>query len=271
MAPTPAAPPSLVLDGAIGTELERLGVDTSGPAWTARAVREAPEVLRGLHAAYAAAGATVHTAATFRATRRALGAGWASTAAEAVALCRGAVPSDHRVAGSVAPLEDCWHPERAPDDGTLRREHGALADVLAAAGADLLLVETFASVREATVAATAALRTGRPVWVALTPGPFATPLLRPAEAVDAARRLRDLGVERVLANCLPCGHAGAWVDALAAAGVPWGLYPNGGVPPIAPDALGRLAAGWWRAGAGVIGGCCHTGPVHVAALARARP
>jgi S-methylmethionine-dependent homocysteine/selenocysteine methylase len=117
-----------LLDGAMGTELERRGVAladdekdaserTAGP-WSAGALDRAPEVVRAVHMEYAAAGAHVHTACTFRTTPRASNDHWRTRMARAVALAREAAESPHssrapstgrapaRVAGSIAPLED---------------------------------------------------------------------------------------------------------------------------------------------------------------------
>ena len=60
------------LDGPMGTELERRGVALPAPAWSAAALASAPQLVAAIHADYAAAGADVATAATFRTTRRAL-------------------------------------------------------------------------------------------------------------------------------------------------------------------------------------------------------
>ncbi|MBL0062730.1 MAG: homocysteine S-methyltransferase family protein [bacterium] len=73
-AATPQAVQSLtarpiLLDGALGSELERKGVACKLPLWTAEAILEAPEQVRAVHQAYADAGAHVLTAGTFRTTR----------------------------------------------------------------------------------------------------------------------------------------------------------------------------------------------------------
>lgn len=262
----------IVLDGPIGTMLEHLGVPTPPPLWSGHAVRHAPRALADLHRAYARAGATVHTAATFRTAPRTAGADADALTREAVALCRDAVPEGHRVAGSLAPLLDCWRPDLAPADPG--PEHARQAERLATAGVDLLLVETFASPREAIAATRAAVRTGLPVWTALTPG-FALDLLSPTELAQAARAVVNEGASRVLVNCLPAARAAPWIAALAAAGHPWGVYANAGGPeeglrhgtPGAAARYAALAADWVRQGAEVIGGCCGTGPAHITALA----
>src|SRR5690349_17344331 len=103
-----------LVDGAMGTELGARGVSIDGALWSARALDEAPEEVAGIHAAYAAAGATLHTANTFRTKRRQAGERWEKLARKAVRLARGAVPVGHRVAGSVSPLEDCYRPDLSP-------------------------------------------------------------------------------------------------------------------------------------------------------------
>ena len=77
-----------LLDGPTGTELARHGVETPPPLWSAVAVDHAPDVLARIHADYAAAGAEVHTAATFRTQRRAAGGAWRRLTERAVALAR---------------------------------------------------------------------------------------------------------------------------------------------------------------------------------------
>jgi len=59
-------PEHVILDGALGTELARRGVPTPLPLWSAAAIDSAPQVLSAIHRDYAEAGATVHTANTFR-------------------------------------------------------------------------------------------------------------------------------------------------------------------------------------------------------------
>ncbi|MCB9663030.1 MAG: homocysteine S-methyltransferase family protein [Alphaproteobacteria bacterium] len=270
-APGRHGPGVIVLDGALGTLLAARGVPAPPPAWSAAAVRSHPEVLRDIHRAYAAAGAQVHTAATFRTTPRAVGADAWPLTRDAVALAREAVPADHRVAGSLAPLEDCYRPDLSPPSPG--PEHARHAEHLARAGVDLVLVETFAHVGEALAATEAALRTGLPVWTALSPG-YRGDLLDPHALADGARAAAALGAERVLVNCLPAIGAAPFVAALAAVGVPWGIHANAGAPedglhhgqPGAAEAYGRLAAGWAAAGASVIGGCCGTGPAHIACV-----
>src|SRR5262245_41106780 len=103
----------ILLDGATGTELNRRGVDTSLPLWSAAALLRAPEVVRQIHADYVASGAQAITANTFRTHERNLRASGLADArrlaseltAQAVALARSAAGALAWVAGSQAPLE----------------------------------------------------------------------------------------------------------------------------------------------------------------------
>ncbi|MFT3764871.1 MAG: homocysteine S-methyltransferase family protein [Minicystis sp.] len=261
-----------ILDGPMGTELAARGVPTPGPAWSAHAIDHAPEVIAAIHRDYAAAGATVHTANTFRTKRRQVGARWEDLARRAVRLARTSVPADHRVAGSIAPLEDCYRPDLSPPDP--RPEHRDLARLLAGAGVDLLLCETFPHVGEALIAVEEAVATGLPVWVAFTAGPDGS-LLSPEAIAAGAREAVRRGATAVLVNCTAATRLLPYVERLAEAGVVFGAYANAGA---AEEGIGwseagdthryvELAQGWVRAGATLVGGCCGTGPAHVRALA----
>ncbi len=63
----------LLLDGATGTELNRRGVDTGLPMWSANALTNDTglNVLRQIHVDYLNAGADIITTNTFRTDRRA--------------------------------------------------------------------------------------------------------------------------------------------------------------------------------------------------------
>jgi S-methylmethionine-dependent homocysteine/selenocysteine methylase len=253
-----------LLDGAMGTELEARGADTSGTAWSARAIDEAPELVRAIHAEYAQAGAEVHTANTFRTTPRAFGAGWERAMQRAVALCREAVGPSARIAGSVAPLEDCWHPERSPPDPRL--EHRLIAQQLARTGVDLLLCETFANVDEALIAVECALETGLPVWVSFTSGPW-DDLCSPERMRLGAISAIERGVDAVLINCTPAAGVLPYLRACAGLGAPVGVKANAQIDPVEYAGHARR---WLEQGATLVGGCCGTSPAHIRALAHLR-
>jgi S-methylmethionine-dependent homocysteine/selenocysteine methylase len=261
-----------LLDGPLGTELAARGVPTPAPIWSAWALDQAPGVLRAIHRDYAAAGATVHTANTFRTKRRQVGADWERLARRAVSIAREAVPANHRVAGSLAPLEDCYRPDLSPADP--RPEHRELARLLAAAGVDVILCETFPNVGEALVAVEEAVATGVETWVSFTAGPDAG-LLSPEAVEEGAREAVRRGARAVLVNCTPATRSLPYVERLAEIGVPFGAYANAGLPSEGigwsdtpdVDRYADLAESWVRVGATLVGGCCGTGPGHIGALA----
>ena len=272
-----------ILDGPTGSELERRGLPLPAPMWSARAVIERPELLAAIHRDYARAGAQVHTACTFRTTARSLAgtafaARWDELAEQAVALCRDAAGPGARVAGSLAPLEDCFTPSATPDDDTLSREHAEHAAALARAGCDLLLVETMPTLRELRAATKAAASTGLPVWAAVTLGPrgdfFDDGSLR-----DARKAAADEGAQAFLLNCSAPARITAALQGPLSRGTPpagllLGAYANAifGLGDSLSPANYVLEAERWRAsGATLLGTCCGTGPAHVAALRAAFP
>jgi enediyne biosynthesis protein CalE2 len=272
----------LILDGATGTELERRGVATQLPLWSAAALDGHPELLLAIHADYAAVGVDVLTANTFRTQRRTLArAGMGDRAAEltrrAVELARRAAGDLAWVFGSCPPLEDCYHPERVPEDAALSREHAEHVRHLADAGVDAILVETINTVREGRAALRAARRAGLPALASFVCWRGAT-LLSGEPLDDAARVALDEGACAVLVNCLPPSNVAPCLDALAAQSLPFGAYPNLGEPEdelgfrrseeLAPDAFAEDASRWAESGARILGGCCGTTPAHLAALVR---
>jgi len=276
--------PPLVLDGALGTELERRGVATGLPLWSARALLAAPDAVLAIHRDYVAAGAELLTANTFRTQRRTLGReGLGARAAEltglALHLARRAAGEAARpvfVAGSAAPLEDCYRPDLVPGAEALAREHAEHAEQLAAAGADCILAETMNCAREAAAAARAARATGLPLLASFVCGPGAR-LLSGEPLADGLASVAAEGPLAVGVNCLPAEEADACLPVLAGCGLPFFVYPNLGSPdPVrgfaprddcTPGAFAALARRWVDAGASLLGGCCGTRPEHVRALA----
>ena len=299
-----AAGQVLLLDGATGTELQRRGVNTSLPLWSARALLEAPatRVLRAIHADYIAAGADIVTTNTFRTHRRTLTlAGLGERTAElthfAVHIAREAVQQADReifVAGSISPLEDCYSPQWVPPNGELWIEHAETAHQLAQAGCDLLLIETMNTIREAVIAARCAAATGLPVCVSFVAGLNGLPpdqidragsdeglapltLLSGESISEAVQAVQPVQPAVILINCVPLAYIDRAFDELRTAHHgPIGLYANVGyvddqtgwalTDDVLPAAYAQQARYWLQHGAAVIGGCCGTTPEHIAAL-----
>jgi len=274
--PEPARPGApIILDGAMGTELGFRGASLVGLPWSASAMEARPELVEQVHAAYARAGAIVHTANTFRTQPQVQGATFRVALTHAVALARAAVPSGQWIMGSMAPVNDCYRPDLAPEEHLATEAHETMATALHDVGVDGVLCETFASPGEAVIATRAARKSNLRVWTALTAGPEAT-LLSPRDLAAAAERCAYEGAALVLANCIDFRRTLPFAEALAATGVPFGIYANAGVsdsgtfgPATSEDVAdyARAAERWLRAGARVLGGCCGTGPRHIELLA----
>lgn len=265
-----------ILDGAVGTELSARGLRLPGVAWSAAAIDEAADLLSQIHRDYAQAGATLHTANTFRTQPGRLPSDWKRRLESAVAIARAAIGGEHRLLGSLAPVQDCYRPDLSPGAGA-QEAHRLVAEALAESSCDILLCETFANVEEALTAVRQAVFTGLPVWLSLTPGPFCD-LMEPAALRNAADAGLQQGAERVLVNCVAASRAEPYVEALSELGAPFGVYANAGHQEEglgwgadeqeAAERYAALARNWAEAGATVIGGCCGTGPAHVRALRR---
>jgi S-methylmethionine-dependent homocysteine/selenocysteine methylase len=167
----------LILDGATGTELERNGVKIDLPLWSTTALLndEGRNILRKIHADYISAGADIITANTFRTNIRTLSKvgleskskSFTLSAVDEVRRTIDIVKPDRNVfiAGSVAPVEDCYSPELVPTCQELISEHQRHIDYLYAAGVDILLIETMNTIREARIALEYAKQTGLPVFI----------------------------------------------------------------------------------------------------------
>jgi S-methylmethionine-dependent homocysteine/selenocysteine methylase len=281
-----AADTPVLLDGPVGTELDLRGVATRLPLWSAWGLIESPDTVRAIHRDHVDAGAEVIITNTFRTHRRSLAkAGYGARAPEltglAVGLAREARAEARRpawVAGSIAPLEDCYSPELTPSDDELEREHGELVDNLEAAGVDLYVVETMPSIREARAATVAALATGRPVLVGFVCDAKGV-LLSGESLASAAAALEPLGPSALMVNCTPYDTLHRALGELrAATSIPLGAYGNVGhaedecgweaTAVATPADYGAAAERWLDSGAHLVGCCCGTRPEHLAAVAR---
>ena len=297
----PAGPPWLdaklraggvvILDGGTGSELEARGVPMHERAWSATAALSHPEALRGVHADFLRAGAEVITTNTFAAGRHALepaglGDDVATINRRAVAAAREAreevAGGPVAIAGSISE----WVPDESSKWSDPAHHRAALreqAELLAAAGVDLLAVEMAMRVEQAVPAVEEALATGLPVWVGCSCGrdpatgdlrTFHAPWRPFAELVDAVASLEGVGAIHVMHSAVSDTAAG--IDAVRARwDGPIGAYPESGefaMPrwtfvEIAASDLVAAARGWYDQGARLLGGCCGLGPDHVRALA----
>jgi S-methylmethionine-dependent homocysteine/selenocysteine methylase len=284
-----------LLDGAMGTELERRGVAVGLPLWSAHALLSSPETVRRIHDEYIDAGANIITSNTFRTTRRTFHrAGLPDRSAEltarAVILAGESIAAFPRdqvlLAGSVAPLEDCYHPELVPGDIALREEHAEHAGRLAEAGADFLLLETMGTLREAAAAAEAARGTGLEFVVSFLCNTEGA-LYGGEPLPEAVRLIMRLSPAAVSLNCVSPRLMGRSLAHLQSAlrgsphgeNVPIGVYANVGAPggerdtpfhrDVGPVEYAEFARTWVNAGVSIVGGCCGTTPEYIRAVSGA--
>jgi homocysteine S-methyltransferase len=280
-------PLPIILDGATGTELDRRGVDTGLPLWSANALLSdgGQSILKEIHADYVRAGAEILTANTFRTHRRALlpsGNGGRALeltrravdiARRAIAEAGGSAP--RFIAGSISTLEDCYRPDLVPSDAECRTEHSERVQHLLEAGVDILLIETMNSIREAVIAAKLAAITGTPVIVSFVCDREGR-ILSGESFTDAARELLPLGVTALGTNCGPAACLRHPLDELRSAcgpDFPLIAYANigyaddrkGWVNTDAedPDAYCSHTMDW---PVHIVGGCCGTCPAHITRL-----
>ena len=261
----------LRLDGAMGTALFARGLSTDVPpeAWVA----ERPWEVAAVHAGHAAVGAEVLLTCTFNLARLDL-AGVrqdpVEVARRAVPLARAARP--RLVAGCIGATGLALPGTRLPAPGELVERYDGAVRALAAAGVDLLWLETQLDLVEARAALAAARRTGLPVvataWMRPSPGGMEALDGRPGP--DFLSALWRDGAVAVGVNCVAPDRHLVQVVAAAAALVPVPLVvkPNAGLPgdPVAPEAFARGVAEAIHAGASMAGGCCGAGPAHLRAL-----
>ncbi len=264
-----------LIDGAMGTELQKRGLKTGALPELLNLTD--PDLIRAVHADYVAAGADIITANTFGANAKKLGS--AEKVAEVVAagirLAREA--GAKRVALDIGPTGALLAPmgTMSFDEAYDLFRETVLAGVKA--GADLVIIETMSDLLEAKAALLAVKENSTlPVYITMTFMADGRTFLGTDPAV-AAVTLSALGADAVGINCsLGPAETEPFVrEMLRWATVPLIVQPNAGLPDatsgetvyhVGPE---EFAAGLGRmldAGVTIAGGCCGTTPAHIAAL-----
>ncbi len=289
--PTLPAPASLtrpiIADGAMGTALFAGGmpVGEAPEAWLL--TPDGAAMVEGVHRSHVEAGSELILTSTFGANAiRIADSEIAGRTAEvcraAVAAARAAAGPDRIVAGSMGPTGGLLVPYGLLDAGEVRDAYAQEAAALAAAGVDVIWVETMMDLNEA-VAAVEGARQGAPGLPVVATLVFAARnrTMFGNRAEEAADRLVELGVAGIGANCgdgwapveavipILVEHApGLHVVAKANAGIPSGTADGVTTYPGTPDEAAAYARRVADMGATIVGGCCGTTAVHVAAIAR---
>ncbi len=277
---------TVVVDGAMGTELQRAGLAIGECAdhWTLTH----PDRLREIHAAYVAAGSDAILTNSFGANRWALGRFGLAGELEninraAAAVARGAAGASVCVLGDIGPTGGFLRPLGDIEPGVLLSEFTRQACALLDGGADGIVIETMSAIGELVVAIRAARAAGAPFVVAslafdrLPNGSIRTMMgVSPEEAAAAAV---EAGADVVGANCgtdmTPADFARVVRHFRQVTDRPVMIQPNAGSPELengravyglSPEAFAAGMRDVVAAGASVVGGCCGTTPVHIAAL-----
>jgi S-methylmethionine-dependent homocysteine/selenocysteine methylase len=294
----------LLMDGATGSEIQRRGADVlKGStadwlgAWSATANLDAPEIVRQVHEDYLRTGADVIISNSFWTNRLrlepiGLGDRWdeyARAAGQIAVKARDDVNPAAYVAAGMAP--PCV---RKPDFKVSDAEHlgdtvlfdlfAEQARVLKATGVDAMLPEYVGHIRDCVVGVEASATVGLPVFLGIRHVSEEGTMQYGEKIEDLARALKGKPITGVLLMCSQPNAVAATFPVLRRSfDGPVGMYPNVGYIPLAPlrgktvgegintlgvspEGLASDARAWVAAGASIVGGCCGTGPDHIAAL-----
>jgi S-methylmethionine-dependent homocysteine/selenocysteine methylase len=285
----------VLIDGAMGTELQRRGVPMDEIAWSGAAVLTHPDVVRETHEDYIRAGARVIITNTFGSTRQMLEPAGYGDQVEAV--IRGAVELAMQardnaaeqgvaVAGSISTEPPGFDRKAFLSPEKELEAYREAAGLLADAGVDLIALEMMVETEHASRALQAALETKLPVWLGVG-------CKKTQDGRIVSFDHPDLELATVLDALIPMGPTMVNIMHSEIAAVPqavelvrqrWpgpiGVYPESGyftkpnwnfVDVIAPADLVTEALGWVGAGVRLLGGCCGTSPDHIKALRAAMP
>ncbi|MDH3693333.1 MAG: homocysteine S-methyltransferase family protein [Gammaproteobacteria bacterium] len=280
----------VLIDGGMGTHLEKSGVPMDDKVWSSRAVLSHPDAVHQAHEDFITAGAEVIITNTFSAARHMLEPGGLGdqvkeinmTAVKLAEMARDNVADKPVViAGSVCEWTSSddlkWHTPEIVGQST-REQVGILAE----AGVDLIALEMCEQIEFSIVATEAALEFDLPIWIGVSArmhkGCESLSVFSYAE-MDFENVVKRLS--RYPAMMMNVMHT-AVPDVEQAMEVvrkywdgPVGVYPEAGyfnmpnwqfVDVIEPDELAKAAQAWIDNGVCLVGGCCGLGPEHIAAL-----
>jgi homocysteine S-methyltransferase len=282
-----------LLDGGMGQELIARHGAPPTPLWATQVMIDAPDLVGAIHADYFDAGATVATTNTYAIHRDRLerfGLEHRFEALHRIALSQAAGARDAhgsgRIAGSIGPLVASYRPETHPPRAEAVARYAEVARLLAP-HVDLLIAETVASLAHADAVLGGAAVTGLPVWLSVTVDDRDGTRLRSDEAVADLAGILGGRAQAVLANCSSPEAVAQAIPVLAALGLPFGGYANGfqsitadflkdnptvdalsARPELTPERYADCVMDWVASGATIVGGCCETGPRHIAEIAR---
>ncbi|HYZ94003.1 MAG TPA: bifunctional homocysteine S-methyltransferase/methylenetetrahydrofolate reductase [Actinomycetota bacterium] len=272
----------LLADGGIGSSLIERGI--VGPDDCVEILNlDRPDVVRAVHRAFADAGSKLVETNTFGANRFALGKLDLEGRVDeinrrGVELAREA---GVLVAGSVGPLRVRLAPYGRVKRSQARKAYAEQIGVLAAAGADLILIETQSDLIEMEEALQAARSVCDLAVIVTATFTRDDRTLLGSTPENVASRLVELGADAVGVNCSEGPAQVLRIITLMrdlVGSTPLVAMPNAGGParvgerivyPATPEYLGDYARAFVASGASIVGGCCGTGPEHIRSMAEA--
>ena len=264
-----------LIDGAMGTELQKRGLKTGALPELLNLTD--PDIVRAVHKDYVNAGADIITANTFGANARKLGSAQRVREVIAAGIRLAREAGAGRVALDLGPTGAMLAPMGTM---TFEEAYGLFKEQVAAgveAGADLVLIETMSDLLEAKAALLAVKENSDlPVYVTMTFDRDGRTFLGTSPAI-AAVTLSALGADAVGINCSlgPEEIVPFALEMLEWAPVPVVVQPNAGLPdatsgqtvyPVGPEEFARSVGRMLDAGVTIAGGCCGTTPEHIRLL-----
>ena len=283
----------VVIDGGMGTLLDKSGVPMDDQVWSSRSVLTHPDAVVQAHEAYITAGAEVIITNTFAAARHMLEPGGLGdhvrevnrSAVRLAQQARDSVANEAvAIAGSIcewAPTDNPkWHTPEAVGRST--REQ---AEILAETGVDLIALEMCQDIDFSVAVVESVLEFELPVWIGMSAR------THKGSSCLSIFDFPEPGFEELVKSL--AGYPGTMMnimhtpvpDVEEAMDIvkrywdgPVGIYPESGyftmpnwqfVDIIEPEDLAVIARTWVESGARMVGGCCGLGPEHIVALRRA--
>jgi len=278
---------TVLADGAMGTVLYARGI-TINRCYDELNLTD-PRLILSIHEEYLQAGAEILETNTFganrfRLARHSLAGKVAEINAAGVQLARQAADhlkekqaGDAWVGGSIGPLGVRLEPLGKTGLDEAREAFSEQIAALAAAGADLLIIETMPALNEAHQALIAAHETAPdlPVLVMVTVDDDSN-CLDGSSPAQAAALLTEWGADAIGVNCSGPATVLTAIEAMrGATDLPLAAMPNAGMPRAvegrniylcSPEYMASFARKAILAGAQVVGGCCGTTPNHIRAM-----
>jgi methionine synthase I (cobalamin-dependent) len=257
----------LLMDGAMGTELQRAGI-ADGECYEACNLAR-PEIVREIHRSYVAAGARVLVTNTFQANPVALSRhrqeeDLIRIIEAGIMLARSALTGNGWVFADIGPSS---HPEPL-----------AIASILdPCTGVDGILLETFSDPAEAAlfIRVNASLPKPKPALLSFTFDGATMRTFRDVSPEDCAQAAKAMDVVALGVNCgremtiEKCAEVLTRYRAVASlplfARVNAGT-PRNGVYTPSPGDMAACLPSLLKAGAVMVGGCCGTTPEYIAAF-----